>query len=177
MTDAWTIHEARFIQLSQVTSAANATTISSAAVPNGKVWTILAGGYYPDAPETRYIATNVATAGGSSYPIAYPVTLLLNTVARFPIVTEGMELKLFPGEYIYITRDVATAGSIMILQLRYVETDLPYYAYEEPLNKVVQTSQKHGSAYRAGAAVSQTTQGSKVTEISGGGRKGEPQPI
>jgi len=177
MPDAYEVYEGRFIQLSTASSAVAATTISSLPVPAQKVMTILAGGYYPDAAETKIVSMNIATASGSSYPIAYPVSILLNTVSRFPVVTEGMELKLFPGEYIYVTRDSATAGSIMVLQLRFVLNDLPYYAYKDPLSPTVEVNRKHGSVYRSSGGISQGGSSSVPGGNLGQGKTGGPQPV
>ena len=77
-----------------------------------------------------------------------------------------MEIKLFPGERLYGWRDVATAGSNFYVRARFIETDLPYYSYEEPLKKIIAQPQKHGSVFRALASSS-----------AGGGGGGGGRPI
>jgi hypothetical protein len=176
--DAYELHEGRFLQEGVFTSAADALYVTSGLVPAGKVWTILSATYNPSATETRTVQYVLAGRNNAQYAIRDPVAIALTTTMGFPCVTEGMELKLFPGEYLRVQRDVATAGSTMAMKMRWVETDLPYYSYDDPLNKVVKAAQRHGSAYRSSGAVSIGGPGA-AGRVGGrtGGRDGGGEPI
>jgi len=176
--DAYALHEARLLQEFVRTSAVVATTVFSDVVPAGKVWTILSASYYPDASEAKYIYFFVQGRSSAQYPITIPQTITLSPTRPFPAVTEGMEIKLFPGEYLGVTRDSATAGSSMVIRIRYIENDLPYYAYEEPLKKIVNTAKQHGSQWRAGGGISTGGPGGSPGSIPhGGGGGGVPPPV
>ena len=174
--DAYDLHEARFVQSRNVTSAANADSIILTAVPPGKVWTIIGSLYYPSVNETQYVSWSI-TSGGVAFPVTVPVNINLYPWA-FPLVTEGMELKLYPGEYLLIQRGGHTLGSTMFAAIRYIESDLPFYAYEEPLKKVVKTSIKHGQVFRSTGGISQVSPGGgSPGESSSGGSSGGGEPV
>jgi uncharacterized membrane protein YgcG len=173
--DAYQLHEARLIQERYAQSAVLDLNIFVGPVPAGKVWTIFSIAYDPSIAETRLIQIVIRRPTTFDFPIINPITIALGPAIWLPGLTEGMELKLFPGEYIRVVRDVATALSYMECRIRFVETDLPYYAYEEPLKKVIAQSQKHGSIMRGGG-------GGGGGGIGGGGRPaggggGGPKPI
>lgn len=153
--DAYELHEARLLQLTQATSAAGAVSVSIGPVPAGKIWTILHASYVCSHAETKSWYFSVYR---STFPCAMAVTrpAALAVIATWPnpMLTEGLEIKLYPGEYLFVTRDSATAGSTMQIAARYIETDLPFYSYDEPQNKVMRSVQKHGSTYRASGAIS-----------------------
>jgi len=172
--DAWELHEARLIQEPVALSAVDAVSIASLVVPTGKIWTILSARYGPSATETRTVQFGLITRAGSFQPVRAPVSIALGAVIYYPLLTEGMELKIFPGEKVSVSRDVATAGSTMLLLLRLIETDLPYYSYTEPLAKVVDQARKHGSVYRATGGVAVGGGGGGRPEGGGGGG---PKPI
>jgi hypothetical protein len=171
--DAYDLHEGRFIQEPVTLSAADALSISSLVVPPGKVWTILSARYNPSATETRTVQFGILTKGGSFQPIRVPVSVALGVAIYYPLLTEGMEFKIYPGERIQAVRDVATAASTMLLLMRLIETDLPYYSYEDPLKKIIAQPFKHGSIFR-GARPSVSGGGGGRPEGGGGGG---PKPI
>lgn len=136
--DAYDLHEGRLIQSNVVTSAANATSVQIPAVPAGKIHTILQLTYYPSAAETKTAYFGLAGAGcPDTFALSQPQQIALSNSLRLPLVREGMELKLWPGQYALALRDSATAGSTMTLLVMFIESDLPYYAYEEPQKRVI----------------------------------------
>jgi uncharacterized membrane protein YgcG len=171
--EAYELHDARFIQEFSITSAANALGVWGPNVLPGKVWTILAASYVPSVAETRTVYYAIRSYGGVSYPVTMSVSIPLPP-GLFPIVTMGMELRIYPGFQLAVFRDAATALSTMTLRVLYIETDLPYYRYEDPLKKVIAQSQKHGSLVRGGGG------GGGVGGGGGrppGGGGGGPKPI
>lgn len=178
MPDGYDLHDGRLICEVATASAANAIFLNSDPVPVGKVWTFLSASYYPSATETRTVQWCVCGRSNYIYPIQIPVTISLGALVYLPLVTEGMELKLFPKEFLRIQRDVATAGSTMTMLYRYIETDLPYYKYNEPLNRVVQSTRKHGAVYRSSGGISVGSGPSGGGHGgSGGGDDGTPPPV
>ena len=177
MPEAYGLHDGRFVQEKSVQSAAVATQLQLAPVPADKVWTIIQGAYFPDIAETRTVQFLVITKSTWEYAISNPAAVALGPNIRLPVVTEGLELKLFPGDSLRIRRDAATALSTMIMGIRYIETDLPYYSYEEPLKKVVRVAQRRGSTYRSTGSISEAG-GAPPSGHGGGGEGGggEPQP-
>jgi uncharacterized membrane protein YgcG len=174
--DAYEIKDGR--HLSEVIGGAGVDGLVALVgpVPEGKTWTIFAGELFPSVNETRTVFFAIRARSTNYFSISVPVAIALTLTRGYPLVTQGMELKLFPGESLYAFRDVATAGSNFYIRIRYIETDLPYFSYEEPLNKVVRTSQKHSSLLRGGGG------GGGGGGIGGGGRpegggRGGPQPI
>jgi DNA-directed RNA polymerase subunit H (RpoH/RPB5) len=175
--DGYDLHEARYIQDKQSISAANADTVSSGVVPAQKIWTVIGGGYFPSVAETKIVQFQIVKSAGSYvYPVTLQQNIALDTTRGLPLVSEGMELKLYPGEWIAVVRDSHTAGSTMILNLRVIESDLPYYAYVDPLAKVAATQHKHGSVNRptGGIASMGTGFGPGRGRAGGGGGGAEP---
>jgi uncharacterized membrane protein YgcG len=179
--DAYEIHEGRFIQQRTAASAVLGTTLNLG-YPGpgaGKIWTVLAADYYPDISETAVISWQIVTRIGTSFTVKTPASLALNPLLNhYGLLEQGMELKLFPGEYLMVIRATAGAGSSMIGNVRFIETDLPYYSYEEPLKKIIAQSQKHSSVLRGGGGSSGGGRGSGGGgggPIGGGG--GVPKPI
>lgn len=135
--DAYDIAEARFIQIRANASAANGLNVQVGPVPAGKIWTIL----------RAYATNDVAPAGGETqyywfsifdgtyvFPVTRPVSQQVeNAVAQyFPLLTEGLEIRLFPGDYLRAYRDAATAGSTISVFASFIESDMPLYRYDEP---------------------------------------------
>jgi hypothetical protein len=156
MPEAWDLHDGRLIQELISVSAADALSVTSSVVPPGRVRTILNVTYWPSALETRTIFFNIRRPNGSNFPFTRPFSIALSTILWCPGLTEGLELKLFPGESLQVFRDVATAASTMNIVARYIETDLPYYEYLEPQKKVIKQLQRRGTVgniiYGRGAA-------------------------
>ena len=147
--DAYELHEAKLIQRREGLSAANALSISLGPVPAGKVWTFLGALLRPSVAETQTVWWAIWDRLLNDVPITVPTSIALSAVIPYPLVTEGMEVKLYPGEHIAGNRAAATAGSTMFIRVRYIESDLPYYAYVEPLKKVILQKFKHAGAVRA----------------------------
>ena len=128
MPEAYDIHDAQFLQRPFAQSAANALSIALSAVPTGSVWTVLAAYVTCDVAETQAYWFSIASMG-AYFPVTKPASFVLDptTAKNFPLVTEGMEIKLFPGEQLVAHRDAATAGSVITIFARIVETDMQYY--------------------------------------------------
>ena len=172
--DAYEIHEARFLQVYIVASAANAVQLAmSPVVPRGKIWTVLAASVWPSVAETKQVSFAIYN-GATAFGINIPQSLPLSSSIVLGMLAAGMEIKLFPGESLYAYRDSATTGSTMHSNLRFIETVLPYYSYEEPLKKVVKQSHRHGSVYLSTGSISPGGGGGGHPPAEGGG--GEPQP-
>jgi uncharacterized membrane protein YgcG len=178
--DAYELHEARLLQQYTQTTAANALYGGSPVVPAGKVWTILSAAYNPSVSETQVVWFSIYNSQSTrTYPITVPLSMALTTVIPHAGLTEGMEIKLYPGEALWIQRGAATAGSTMSFAMRYIETDLPFYSYEEPQNKVVRQVQKHGSVFRRSGGISPGGSGGGSGEGHGGvpSGGGGPEPV
>lgn len=130
--DAYEVHELRFTQIANVVSAANGLYAQVGPVPGGKLWTFLRGVGYPSVSETQYFWWSVYTPSTIIFPVTLPLSLALTATMPVPLLTEGMELRLFPGEYLRINRAGATAGSTIGIAAQYIESDLPFYRYAEP---------------------------------------------
>lgn len=173
----WPLCEARLIQYREATSAANANNVvvGSPGPPDGKVWVILEGGYYPSVAETQQVSW-LKYDGSKNYVITNPVSHALDPAVPtvHGPVEQGMEVALFPGEYIRVSRGDHTAGSTMIAYIKFVEIDLPLYTYDEP--QVVKRQSRALSSIRA-AVGGLTTRGGGVAvppTLTGerGGRSG-----
>ncbi len=175
--DAYELHEARFVQEYAATSAANGLTLDTPVVPAGKVRTIISASLGPSVNETQVVGFQIIGRSTYQHTVTVPVSIALTVAYMFPFLTEGMECKLFPGEKLRAFRGAATAGSTISLNVRFIESDLPFYSYEEPLNKVVKAGQKHGSQYRSSGGISiggGGASGSGGPSGGGGGHSGEP---
>ena len=119
----WKLEESRLIQTRSVVSAANSDNVSLAAfpVPAGKIWQILAVGYYPSVTETQVVSFLKADSGSRIYSILNPVSMNLNPAGAYgTFIEQGMEYTLYPGEYIGCYRATHTAGSTMTLVMQFV---------------------------------------------------------
>lgn len=135
MPDGYELQEGRYLQYRSATSAANGLAIGIGPVPAGKIWTILAGYATCTVAETQiYWWALLDPSATYYYPVVRPVSFAVAPAVgqHFPLLTEGMELKVFAGEYIYAMRAAATAGSTLTAVYRIIETDLPLYTYLEP---------------------------------------------
>jgi hypothetical protein len=134
MPDGYGLFEGRFIQLRTAISAANALNVALVAVPAGKIWTVLAAALYSSIAETQDYWWAVADPTNNyNFTITFPLEGTTNTaLARyFPLVTEGTELKIFPGEILKGYRDAAAVGATLAIAARIIETDLPFYDYQD----------------------------------------------
>lgn len=128
------VEETRLRQSREIVSAADAHTVASPVVPEGKLWIIHAASYKPSVSETRVVGASKYVPGLGRCGILNPISLALNgdigLIATF--IEQGMEYFLFPGEYIEWGRDDHTAGSTMVLSIQFTEIDLPLYTYDDP---------------------------------------------
>lgn len=173
-------HEIRLVQERTNVSVANAENVNVGypGVPAGKMWTVTSFGYRPSVAETQVIAIVKVTRSGGEVGIFNPLSLALNPATATPI-EQGMELTLFPGEYMIVYRGGHTVGSQMYVTMQFVESDIPYYAYTEPLGPVVRKAARHGSAYRSTGGISPGTGGTPPTTGHGtpGGGGGRDLPV
>ena len=179
MPEAYDLHESRLVQQNNSGSAADALLVDSAAVPAGKVWTIIRADVKPSAAETQVYCFQVFSATGLGYTVTLPMSVALGIAYGLPLLEQGNEMKLFPGDRLRARRAAATAGSNIVIYYEYIETDLPYYSYVEPLNKVVKAKIQHGSAFRSSGSLSTGSPGSGggPGPIDRGGKGGVPQPV
>jgi len=147
---AYDLHELRFVQVRSTVSAADAlfvlTTAGFGVVPTNKIWTVLVAEYYPSAAETRSIVVSKYTASSGSVAIRGPQSIALSSTLKYPILTEGNQLILLPGEGLRVDRDAFTAGSTMIIRIQFVESDLPTMKYLDPQKLLSQDRRKRGFA-------------------------------
>lgn len=128
MPDAYEVHDGQFIQLAANGSVANALSIQLPAVPSGKVWTFLSAFLTVNVAETQDFWFSISSMG-FAFPVTIPVQFALAPAVgeNFPLVREGMELKLWQGEQLFANRSAATAGSSITVIARYIETDMAFY--------------------------------------------------
>lgn len=170
----WNPAEAKFVQSRTSYSAANALSVSTAAVPAGKVWIVTGFGYQPDTAETKVINIVKLDSSGTAYTLLNPISLALNPhLASF--VEQGMEVFLLPGEYVQVKRDSATAGSAMAAYLQTIEIDLPLYEYEEP--QIVKRTQRALSSIRQNLSGGLRGSITRPPTLSGGDRGGRTGPL
>jgi hypothetical protein len=136
MSPVQDLADALFINEVIKVSAPNALTLTFGPVPAKKLWTIQAASYFPDAVETRTVQWLIMNPNGTTlFAVSLPISIALWGAACLPLVTEGLDFCLFPGQYLMVRRDVATVGSAMTMDVIYVESDMPLYHYVEPLEK------------------------------------------
>lgn len=130
MPEAYGLHEVRLLQQYFLTSAADATSLDLAAVPAGKIWTVIAIGYYPSVNETQTVMVTKVLANGRVCIVMNPQSIALQPMLFG--LDQGLTVQLYPGENLRIRRGAATAGSTMSCAMQYIETDIPLYDYVEP---------------------------------------------
>lgn len=163
MPDAYGIYDGKFLQEYAVASAVNALSVASPTVPADRVWTIFSASYYPNVAETKtvYFAIH-SNKSGLGYPISIPMSIALSIALYFPALLYGDEMKLWPGEYLFVLRDSATAGSAMQLNMRYIDVQIPLYREYE--------AQRERREMDFRSMVSKTTGGARVPGSQIGGR-------
>lgn len=132
--EAYHLREARFLQAESSQSAADALNIAiGTTTPANRVRTILTAFQTCSVSETQVVWFAINNFN-TFYPVTIPSSRLITPVVSLfnPCLTEGMELKLFPGERLYALRAAATAGSTMSGFIRFIESDLDLYNYDEP---------------------------------------------
>lgn len=134
MPDAYEVYEGRYLAEGISTSAANGLFEQVGPVPANRVWTILKARLAPSVAETQYVWFSVVTRTSQVVPVTAPIQAALAPAVEqnYPLLREGMELKLFPGEYIRAYRAAATAGSTIAIYAQYIDSPLPIYEEYEP---------------------------------------------
>lgn len=128
MPNSYELADARFTQFVDTESAADALYHVLGPVPTGMLWTLRAVSYNPSITETRTVKFSIIPRGSSDYVmISRPLSIALGTSDRLPVFAEGMELVLYQGEQLRITRDAATAGSTMRVRALFIEKEIPFY--------------------------------------------------
>lgn len=176
MPDGYAITDAHFIQYIVNVSAANDHTVLAGPVPNGKIWTILSAVGFPSVNETQDYWFAIYKAGFTPFNVTFPsqIAFLAAEANGCPLVREGMELKLFPGEYLEFLRDAHTVGSTISIGVRYVESDMPLYEYIEPQLAKRMNKMRSEVVQRAAAAGGSGGGGGGTGRPPGGG--GMPRP-
>lgn len=179
--DAYELSEARYIQYILATGAVNAHAVYAPLVPAGKVWTVLSAYGRTSADDTQDYWFAIYKAGVADFPITDPIEHVFDVSETnwIPLLREGMELKVFAGENLSFHRDGNVAGSTISIGIRFIESDLPFYKYVEPLGRVVDSARKHGSVFRATGGISTGGGGDVAARVppgtrEGGGGRGEP---
>jgi len=149
----WNLCEVRLLQTKSRTSEENAETVAIGPVPAGKIWVVLGVGYLPSVAETQTISFN-KTHGANGFGYLNPLSMALNP-AIATCIEQGMELMMWPGEYLHVVRGGHTEGSHMFLAINFVEIDLPLYTYDEPQvvkrqNRAISTVRQIISTQRGG---------------------------
>jgi len=155
----WNLCEARLLQTKNGSSAANAEQAYCGPVPAGKIWVVLGVGYFPSIAETQTISF-FKKSGTNYFGLLNPLSMALNPAVA-TCIEQGMELMMWPGEYIYVVRDDHTDGSLMSFHINFVEIDLPLYTYNEPQvvkrqNRAISTVRQMISTQRGGGPGSAT---------------------
>lgn len=173
MPDAYEIFHGRFISKLEASSTLAGLLATSAAVPPNRVWTILSAILVVDADETRDFWFSVGSFAGY-FGVTIPQSFAIVGAANkwYPMLREGMELKLFPGETLCGHRAAATAGSTMVLHARYIESDLPIYEEYEPQVRRAQVKRRSSGQRISSGGGSGSAGGSGIE--SGGGEGGAP---
>lgn len=166
MPDAYALSDLRYVNEATYTSGNEELLVDSAAVPANKFWTILQAVIVSSVAETRSLWFAVYPQSANPYPVTTPESFAANLAIgkNYPMLREGMELKLMPGDRIRAYRDAATAGSVMYLFMRYVESDMPLYEQFEP--------QLQRAGLRVSSIVRRVVGGSTMAPVGPGGEAG-----
>lgn len=160
--DVFEPKDIRFLQERTNSSGAGGLSVNIGPVPAGKFWTVTlargsnsvgAGG------ENQVIWFSVRRPNGNYFPVTRPVQQVVDsTVSQFfPMLTEGLELRLNEGEMLFFFRAAATAGSTITINAVFIESDVPLYTYEEPQialksKRILSSIRSEISRGRAGSA-------------------------
>lgn len=138
MPDGYELSDCRFVQYRAVVSAADAHYAGLDPVPTGKIWNVLSASISSSANDTQTYWFAIRGKDTIYYPVTKPASSTITpSLSEFvPMLSEGMEIKLYPGEALYAYRLDHAVGSSIILYCRYIETDLPLYDYVEPQEKL-----------------------------------------
>ncbi|HOV76328.1 MAG TPA: hypothetical protein PK967_20440 [Candidatus Hydrogenedentes bacterium] len=177
MPDAYALGEGRFLQNANSLSGANALFASLGPVPRNRVWTILSALAYCSVAETQTYWFAIISLDTNRYPVTAPASASIAPAVTqwYPMLREGMELKLYPGESLYALRAAATAGSCIGLYIRYIDSQLPLYEEVEPQQQRKRISSVPSNIGRG--IVARTLPGSSPGSGGGGGGGGTPPPV
>jgi len=165
---SWNLCEARLRQRRCYISPADSNTAHVGPVPAGKIWVVLAVGYFPSVAETQTISFNIYDAN-NTFGFLNPLSMALNP-ARATCIEQGMELMMWPGEFLSVVRADHTVGSTMSLSIDFVEIDLPLYTYDEP--QVVKRHVRALSGIRTRLSAAGGGRGGGGNVAPGGGPEG-----
>lgn len=128
MPDAYEVRDGQYITTLGAQSAADALYVGVGAVPQGRVRTILTAYASCSVAETQTYWFSIG-AFSLSFPITMPTSRTITpAVAQYlPMLLEGMEIKLFQGENLFVYRAAATAGSTISIVTRHIEIDQEFY--------------------------------------------------
>lgn len=168
-------HEARYQQHYSLASAADALTVTSAAVPVGKVWTIRGFAYWSSISESRLIQLKLRR-DSIEYPVAAPTTIITATAWTWTPFSVGDVITLYQYDLLKMIRDAATAGSTMNIGFLYIEEDLPYFSYVDPKRKLIERRGSRLVEQVFGGSASPGTPAGGIGggKIGGGGGGSEP---
>lgn len=142
---AYRLDEGRFLYDKSIASTVAGITAFDAAfvVPAGRLWTLIFASVNVDAVETRdfTLAVYNLSRGGLTHGVAMRNAAAGN--APIPLLTEGTQLLLWPGDRPQVMRSAATAGSIMTGYFRVIESDLPPLTYIDP-QKLIAENRRRG---------------------------------
>lgn len=142
---AYRLDEGRWLYDKSIASAVAGTSAfdSSFVVPAGRLWAVIFASVNVDMAETRDFTLCVYNAlrGSLTHGIAMRAAALAGG-APIPLLTEGSELLMWPGDRPSVIRSAATAGSTMTLYLRIIETDLPPLTYIDPQKLIAQNRRR-----------------------------------
>lgn len=177
MPSSYELADARFTQFVDSESAPDALYWVLGPVPTGMLWTFRAVSYNPSVTETRTIKFSIIPRGSSDYVmISRPLSIALGTSDRLPIFAEGMELVLYQGEQLRVTREAATAGSTMRIRALFIETEIPFYTEIDKHKELRRKTSSPVGFIRSAAAAAGAGRPSPGPGGSGRGGRG-PIPI
>lgn len=177
MPEAYHIGEARFLQNLSLLSAPNALFANIGPVPRNCVWTILSALAYCDVTETQTYWFAVVSLDTNRYPVTAPASITIAPAVTqwYPMLREGMEMKLYPGESLYALRAAATAGSVIGIWARVIESQMPLYEQFEPQQQRKRISASPSNIGRG--IVGHILPGRAPGSGGEGGGGGEPPPV
>ena len=178
MPDAYDLYDGRFLQEAGSASSAGGLHTQIGPVPAGKVWTIFQAYLSTSISETQNFWFSVVSRAQQNYPVTLPqeFTTVPLVSQVLPMLREGMELKLFPEEYLSAFRAAATEGSTIKIYAKFSETDLPLYRYIEPQRQIPTRRQAHGQSLAPTSGGTSVVHPPPPPPPTERGRRGSPEP-
>lgn len=157
MGDAYKVDDARFLLELTRQSAADDEDVSAFTdpCPPNIVRTLLQLSYSPSAVESKVIGARIySTKTTYNHYFFGPQTFAYTAAGNMlAILNLGTELKVFPGEQVYIHREGHTAGSAMIVISRFLESSFPFYEVHDIQQRKVAFNQMLASTRLGNAAI------------------------